>query len=306
MKPYDGILITGASGMVGHALVDFLEKQGFYNVYKANHIDYNLKNLEETQKLFCVKPDYVFHLAARVHGIGGNSKFKADILFDNIMINTNVIECARVGVKKIVVMGSGCVYPELNTGPLKEDQIWNGPPHKSEDSYAHSKRLMLAQLAANKEQYGMNYAFAISGNLYGEYDNFDPEHGHVIPSLIAKFYEAKKDNVPVKVWGSGIAERDFSYSRDTAKALFLLMKGGDGPINIGSGFIHKIKDIVDILQNLTGIDVDWDSSKPDGQLKRFYDLSILKSLGFEPYTSLEKGIGMVWNWYCTEREKNER
>ena len=185
------ILITGGTGLVGRALVKFLASQGFKNVIAIGSRDCDLRDGNEVQKLFSkASPDYLFHLAARVHGMGGNKKYKSDILYENVLINTNVVEHARrARVKKVVAMGSGCVYPELaGQEELFEEQIWIGPPHPSEDSYAHSKRLMLAQLEAAREQYGFASAFAISGNLYGPHDNFNAEEGHVIPSLVAKFF----------------------------------------------------------------------------------------------------------------------
>jgi len=294
------IMITGANGMVGHALIKELTLLGANNLVKVTR---NLCDLSKDEKvkqlMYSEIPDYIFHLAGSVFGIGGNSKFPADILYHNTMINTNIIEYARrIGVKKIVAMGSGCVYPEINNGKdLKEDQIWLGEPHTSEGAYAHSKRLMLAQLIANKKQYNINYAYAISGNLYGEYDKFDIENGHIIPSLIRKFYEASINQMPVSIWGSGVAVRDFTYSKDTAKTLILLMEKGEGAINIGSGQVHKIKDIVDVLQELTGLNVEWDSSKPDGQLIRYYNLDKLKALGFTPSVTLQQGIELVYNWY---------
>ena len=222
----DRILITGGSGLVGKALNAILSKEGFQNIISIGSKQCDLRDANSVRNLFeRIKPDYVFHLAAKVFGIAGNQKYKSDSLYENVLINTHVVEEARrSGVKKIVAMGSGCVYPELkDQKELFEDQIWLGPPHSSEDSYAHSKRLMLAHLQAAKEQYDLSFAFAISGNLYGPYDNFNKEYGHVTPSLVAKFFEAKISNKPVNVWGSGIAVRDFSYSEDAAMALFKIM-----------------------------------------------------------------------------------
>lgn len=301
------ILITGATGMVGHALQQELFKQGCNNVIALGSLHGDLKDFCKVKSLFnMIKPKYVFHLAAKVYGIMGNAKYKADSLFDNVMINTNVIEASRLyGVDKIVAMGSGCVYPEINGGKdLREEWIWQGEPHASENSYAHAKRLMLAQLQANKEQYDMNYAFAISGNLYGEHDKFEGDNGHIIPALISKFYHAKAHKMKAIIWGSGIAIRDFSYSADTARALTLLMDKAEGPINTGSGFIHPIKDIVGILQDITGVSILWDGSKPDGQLERYYNLDKLKNLGFEPQVDLNTGLRKVYSWYV-ENAKSE-
>jgi len=296
------ILITGGSGLVGNALTNLLRINKFKNVFSVRSKDCNLINLQEVKRLMkSVKPDYVFHLAARVHGLGGNSKYKSDILFENTLINTHLIEESRkIGVKKIVAMGSGCVYPELNNEELFERDIFNGSPHSSEDSYAHSKRLMLAHLNAAREQYGLASAFVISGNLYGPHDSFNIEDGHVIPSLIAKFHRAKLNSQAVKVWGSGIAIRDFTHAIDMASALLTIMINFEGEINAGSGFRHKIKDIVDCLKKHTNVKVEWDKEKPDGQLVRFYNLDKLFSIGFNPKISLEKGVIETYEWY----EKN--
>lgn len=293
--------MTGATGLVGTALTTYLKGIGCTNVVGVGSTDCDLRDRHAVKSLMeHIRPSYIFHLAARVHGLGGNLLYKSDILVENVLINTNLVEEARLyGVKKIVAMGSGCVYPEL-TGQqeLFEDQIWIGPPHPSEDSYAHSKRLMLAHLIAANTQYGLEYAFVISGNLYGPNDSFNIEEGHVIPSLIAKFYQAKSLNKTVSVWGTGSAVRDFTFSEDVARALVCILLNVDGPVNMGSGFRHAIRDIVDVLQELTNVEVEWDSSKPDGQLLRYYNLQRLKDAGFEGSVPLARGIQKTYNWYC--------
>ena len=298
--PDSKILVTGGTGLVGHALIDELKNQGLFNIVSLGSKDCDLRDpLSVAQLMDRERPVYVFHLAARVHGLGGNTMFKSDILVDNVLINTNVIEQARrYGVKKIVAMGSGCVYPEFDDQEeLFENQIWLGPPHPSEDSYAHAKRLMLAQLNAASEQYGLSSAFVISGNLYGPQDNFNVEKGHVTPSLIAKFYDAKTKGLPVKVWGTGTAIRDFTYSSDVARALIDILRNLEGPVNLGSGQRHSIRDIVNILHLKTGVTVEWDSRKPDGQLKRYYNLERLQSTGFKANVSLEEGLILTYDWY---------
>ena len=305
----DRILITGGSGLVGTALTNLLREQGYSEIYSLGSRDCDLRSAKATADVFKdIKPNYVFHLAARVHGLGGNSIYKADILVENTLINLNVVTNCRINnIKKIVAMGSGCVYPELKEGvDLKEDQIWLGEPHGSEDSYAHSKRMMLAHLVAENKQYGLKYAFAISGNLYGPNDKFNDNEGHVTPSLIKKFFDAKNNNHPVQVWGHGIAVRDFTYSEDAARALFLIMNKAEGPINLGSGFKHSIKDIVDELVKITGVSVEWDITKPDGQKYRCYDVSKLMNLGFKPKVKLSEGIANTWNWYITHQNTIRR
>jgi GDP-L-fucose synthase len=294
------ILITGGTGLVGRALKLALAEDGFVNIISVGSKDCDLRDSGAVSQLISNStPDFVFHLAARVHGIGGNTRYKSDILFDNVLINTNVVEYSRrAGVKKIVAMGSGCVYPELKgQQELFENQVWTGPPHPSEDSYAHSKRLMLAQLDAAREQYGLSSAFVISGNLYGPHDNFNIEEGHVIPSLIAKFHAAKRSGASVNVWGSGVAIRDFSYADDTARALIAILRNIEGAVNLGSGMRHPIRDIVDTLHNLTGVPVVWDATKPDGQLVRYYNLSRLNSSGFAPRVALSDGVRSTYAWY---------
>ncbi|MGA3085907.1 MAG: GDP-L-fucose synthase [Thermodesulfobacteriota bacterium] len=299
---HERILITGGTGLVGHALLRVLADEGFGNVIAVGSRDCDLRDGYAVQKLFAdIQPAYVFHLAARVYGIGGNKKYKSDILFDNVMINSNVIEFARrSGVKKIVAMGSICVYPEFQgQQELTEEQIWIGLPHPSEDSYAHAKRLMLAQLQAAREQYGLSSAFAISANLYGPHDNFDIENGHVTPSLVAKFFKAAQSGQPVTVWGSGAAIRDFSYSDDAARALYEILLKIEGPVNLGSGFKHPVRDIVSTLQGICGesVRVEWDSSKPDGELYRSYNLDRLAAAGFQAKIKLEDGIRRTYEWY---------
>jgi GDP-L-fucose synthase len=302
------VLITGGTGLVGRALSSALANEGFNNITSVGSRDCDLRDSAAVSRFISeVAPEYVFHLAARVHGIGGNTRYKSDILVDNVLINTNVVEYSRrTGVKKIVAMGSGCVFPELKgQEELFEDQVWIGPPHSSEDSYAHSKRLMLAQLNAAKEQYGLSSAFVISGNLYGPHDDFNAEEGHVIPSLVAKFFEAAREGKPVKVWGSGVAIRDFSYCDDTAAALIAILRNLEGSVNMGSGMRHPIRDIVETLQKLTNVSVEWDSNKSDGQLVRFYNLDKLESTGFKAKVSLEEGVRRTYEWY-TENSTTAR
>ncbi len=299
------ILITGGTGLVGRALFSALSNEGFSNITSIGSRDCDLRDTAAVSRLISdVAPDYVFHLAARVHGIGGNTRYKSDILVDNVLINTNVVEYSRrAGVQKIVAMGSGCVYPELKgQEELFEDQVWIGPPHPSEDSYAHSKRLMLAQLNAAKEQYGLSSAFVISGNLYGPHDSFNTEEGHVIPSLVAKFFNAAREGKSVKVWGSGVAIRDFSYCDDTAAALIAILRNLEGPVNMGSGMRHPIRDIVETLQKLTNVSVEWDSNKPDGQLVRYYNLDKLESTGFKAKVGLVEGVQHTYKWYAENSE----
>lgn len=300
LKPTDKILITGGTGLVGSALGSRLTKAGFLNVVSLGSRDCNLLNASGVEELFAeLKPDYVFHMAARVHGLGGNAKYKSDVLVENTIMNINVIEASRKNdVKKIVAMGSGCVYPDLkNTEELFEEYVFDGSPHPSEDSYGHSKRLMLSHLEAARTQYGLNSAFVISGNMYGPGDSFNIEDGHVIPSLISKFFQARESGASVKVWGSGVAIRDFTHADDMARALEIILMSAEGHINAGSGYRHAIRDIVEILQGITGVEVEWQTDKPDGQLIRYYNLDKLQGLGFKPEIQLSDGVPATFEWF---------
>jgi len=303
MKIDDRILITGARGLVGSALADHLRQTGYVNLIEFGRDTCDLTDTAATIATFeRERPDYVFHAAARVYGIMGNLKNKALSFFDNIMINTNVVEAARrAGVKKIAAMGTGAVYPYPSPGlPLKEDMIFLGKPHPAEDSYAHAKRAMLAMLQAYEESYGMQWVYIVSCNLFGPRDKFDTEFGHVVPSLIKKFHDAKQSGGRVLVWGDGSAQRDFLYVKDAARAVQLAMNNCTGAINMGSSEVLRIRDIVSMITQVSGMQgrVDWDASKPNGQDYRAYDLSKLAATGFRPEYSILGGLEETWDWYC--------
>jgi GDP-L-fucose synthase len=242
----------------------------------------------------------LFHLAAEVYGIGGNSDFKERVFFNNTMMNTLLIEEAKkVGTEKILAMGTVAAYPDSAPEPISEANIWNGAPHASEYGYAQSKRSMLAQLETYKSAGGPDFVFAISTNLYGENDNFDTRHGHVLPSLIHKFYNAKVNGSNVTIWGDGTAARDFMHSQDAARALLVLMERGSGPVNIGSGEVTKISDVVEILTKHLGLQgrIIWDSTKPNGRKFCRLNLTRLKSLGFTCEQNMEKGVISTYRWF---------
>lgn len=307
MNQSDKILVTGAKGLVGSSLVEHLRQQGFENVIELGRADCDLVNTESCRAFFeNERPDYVFHAAARVYGIMGNMKNKALSFYDNVMINTNVVDASqRVGVKKITVMGTGAVYPYPSPGlPLKEGMIFLGEPHAAENSYAHAKRAMLAMMRAYEESYGMQWAYIVSCNLFGPRDKFDVEFGHVVPSLIKKFYDAKQSGSKVTVWGDGSAQRDFMYVKDTARVCLEIMQNISGPSNIGSGTVYRIRDIVDMIAEISGMTdrVEWDASKPNGQDYRAYDLSRINSIGFECHYAIRQGLEETWAWYVEQAE----
>ncbi|MHC2147788.1 GDP-L-fucose synthase family protein [Pseudomonas sp. 210_17 TE3656] len=305
MNKQDKILVTGARGLVGSALVEHLKSEGYVNVIEVGRQECDLVNAESTRAFFeKVRPDYVFHAAARVYGIMGNMQNKALSFYDNVMINTNVVDASqKVGVKKITVMGTGAVYPFPSPGlPLREDMIFLGVPHPAEDSYGHAKRAMLAMLRAYEESYGLEWAYVVSCNLFGPRDKFDTEFGHVVPSLIKKFYDAKQKGEKVVVWGDGSAQRDFMYVKDTARVGLAIMNDISGASNIGSGVVYKIRDIVDMITEISGMQgqVVWDSEKPNGQDYRAYDLTNIKSIGFECKYTIRQGLEETWAWYSEQ------
>lgn len=310
MKQSDKILVTGARGLVGSALVEHMRAEGWKNVIELGRDECDLTNAEDTRRFFEQhRPDYVFHAAARVYGIMGNMKNKALSFYDNVMINTNVVDAAqRVGVKKITVMGTGAVYPYPSPGlPLREDMIFMGEPHAAENSYAHAKRAMLAMLRAYEESYGLQWAYVVSCNLFGPRDKFDVEFGHVVPSLIKKFHDAKTAGTSAVVWGDGSAQRDFMYVKDTARVGLEIMKSISGPANIGSGTIFRIRDIVEMLADIAGMTdkVVWDKEKPNGQDYRAYDLSKIESIGFECHYSIRQGLQETWDWYSQQAARGQ-
>ena len=305
MNKSDKIVVTGAAGLMGSALVDHLRAEGYGNVVPLKRADCDLHDTPATFAfLERSRPDHVFHAAARVYGLGGSMKHQGASFYANCVINENVIEGSRrAGARKVTAMGTGAVYPFPSPGlPLKEDMIFLGRPHPAQAGYANAKRAMLAMLEAYQESYGLKWAYIVSGNLFGPRDRFDIELGNVVPSLIKKFYDAKKSGGTVQVWGDGSAERDFIYVKDAARAALAVMSGVDGAVNMGSGGVYSIRAVVDALSELTGMSgrIEWDRSKPNGQAYRAYDLTKLHAAGFAPKYSLRAGLEETWNWYCAE------
>lgn len=303
MKKNSRILITGGSGLLGKALVGKLESLGFETVFYPTSKDLDLLSFEKTLRAFCetYTPEYVFHLAGVVYGLGGNLQEPARIFVQNTLINTHVIEAARqAGVKKILGMGSICAYPSPFPGSsLTEDMLFFGEPHPGERAYGSSKRALLAQLEASQSS-GMDYAFAISSNLYGPNDHFNLETGHVVPSLIRKVYEAKNYNRRLVVWGDGNSTRDIMHSWDAATALILIMAHGSGRYNLASGRMLSIKNIVALLSQISGLNSlpIYDASKPKGHEFPGINIDRLLTLGFQTSFIPETGLENVYRWYA--------
>jgi GDP-L-fucose synthase len=305
MIPHDAtILITGGSGLVGIHLREYLQSQGFTGILAPPSAECDLTDRPAVRDYFKRNhPGYVFHLAGLVHGIMGHMRNQGEAYLENTLINTHVIDaCREVAVKKVVAMGSIAVYPDLEPGtPFKEDDVWKGPPHSSEYGYAQAKRGMLAQLLAYENSYGMPYAFAFSTNLFGPHDRFNTETGHVIPSLVKKFHDATQAKTTVTVWGDGSALRDFLYVKDAARGLHTIMNNVTGPINLATGTSHRICDVVNILAGYTGMQeqIVWDTSKPNGQIFRAYDVSRLRAAGFTCQYTFDRALHETYDWYAS-------
>lgn len=302
------ILVTGASGVLGQALMKALSNNDEpYTALSSKDVD--LRDRNKTMELVSsIKPRTIFHLAAKVHGLGGNSAFQGEMFTDNARININVIDAAlEAGCEKFVGISTVAIYSSDAPKPMRETSIWNGAPHNSERAYGQAKRAMLAQLEAYEAQYGMAFAYPIMTNIYGPHDRFDPVYGHVVPSLVAKFHDAARSGRHVDVWGTGRAERDFIFADDAAAALLCIARSGFGPINVATGATIPIRRVVEILSDHSGVrDVRWDSSKPDGQLERSYDVSRLDDLGFSTSTSIQDGLLRTFDWYSANFEQARR
>jgi GDP-L-fucose synthase len=253
--------------------------------------------------LYDFSPDAVIHLAAKVGGVKGNMTMMYDFYTDNIKINTNVIDsCKEFGVKKVVSLLSTCVYPDNVKYPLTEDQIHNGEPHSSNFGYAYAKRMLDVHSRAVRKQYNLNYITAVPNNIYGPNDNFDLENGHVIPAIIRKIYESKKtDKIPA-FWGSGMNLREFTYSKDIARAILHLLENYDGidPVNIGKTGDISIKEVVKIISECLGYsgEIHWDKSKPEGQYKKpSSNEKFLNMFGDFEYTDFRQGIEETCKWF---------
>lgn len=288
-------IITGGTGLVGSA---------FINGTKLSSKHYNLISEVQTRKMFMDhKPEIVVHTAATVGGVGANMNYPANFFYNNIMMNTNVINEAHIfGVKKLVCFLSTCVFPDNVEYPLDETKIHKGEPHFSNAPYAYAKRMADIQIQAYNKQYGTNYFCVIPTNIYGPNDNFDLENGHVIPMLIHKCYLAKKNNTPFEVWGSGKPLREFVYSQDVANIIDLLLEKYDGtePVIISNPKEYTIKDVVDLIVKYMEFEgeVVWLSDKPDGQFRKpSSNQKLLSIIGDYNFTPLEEGLKTTIEWF---------
>jgi len=286
--------------MIGCALKEVIPNATFVDSKM-----YDLRNQLDANYLFLnEKPDQVIHLAAKVGGVKANSENLGSFYYDNVMINTNVLEAARkYKVKKVLSFLSTCVYPDEVIYPLTEKQIHNGPPHQSNYAYAYAKRMLDIQSQAYREQYGCNFITVVPNNLFGEYDNFDLENSHLIPAIIRKIYEAKEKNKDVVLWGDGKALREFTYSKDLAKIVLSLLSKYDErePINVGNTKEYSVREVAETITKIMKYDgkIIWDISKPKGQYKKPSDNSKLLQLGWKTndYIPFKNALKNTCKWF---------
>jgi GDP-L-fucose synthase len=296
------ILITGAQGMVGTAIVRTLRDQGYQNLLLPTRSDLELLSPEATQLYFAEhKPEYVMHIAAVVFGLAGNMRNQMASLSQNTLINQNVlVNCAAQRVKKVFFAGTVASYPfPYKSLPLIEDQLFEGQPHGGEFGYASAKRHAAAYLEVMHSDLGIPFTYGLFTNMYGPNDRFDIENSHVIPSLIRKLHDAKRSGTAFRVWGDGTAKRDFMHVQDAAAAAVLSFLRYDGFINISSGRTASMRDVVNGLLKVAPFDgkVEWDTSAPSGIPERSVSNRKLQELGFKPTYELEAGLVDAYNWY---------
>ena len=304
------VLVAGANGMVGSAIVRNLKSKGYTNIIKGTRDDVDFTNQDETERYFCSEePEYVFLAAAKVGGIMANRNYKAEFLTENLQIQTNIIQQSyNFGVKKLLFLGSSCIYPKMATQPITEDQLLTGPLEPTNDAYAIAKIAGIKMCQAYKEQYGFNAISLMPTNLYGPNDNFDLETSHVFPALIRKFHEAKESNSPyVECWGDGSAMREFLHVDDLAEACYRCMISYDSSeiINIGTGQDLTIKDITELISIIIGYkgEIKWDTSKPNGTPKKVLNVDKIKTLGWSPKIGVRQGIYNTYEWYKENARK---
>ena len=296
------VFVAGHKGLVGSAIIRNLKDKHYENVYWIGREICDLRDRSQVDHYFeQAKPEYVFLAAAKVGGIHANNEYPADFIHDNLMIQTNVIDAAyRNGVKKLVFLGSSCIYPKMATQPITEDALMTGPLEPTNDAYATAKIAGIRMCRAYRQQYGFNAISLMPTNLYGPNDNFDLLNSHVLPAMIRKFHEADDK---VTLWGDGSAMREFLHVDDLAEACYTCMEKYDEPepINVGTGEDVTIKELAETVSDIVGNKIIWwDTSKPNGTPRKVLNVNKLKSLGWEPKISLRDGIQSTYEWYKSQ------
>jgi GDP-L-fucose synthase len=296
------IYIAGHRGMVGSAIERKLRKEGFNNLVVQTSKELDLRSQQAVEEFFKTnKPEYVFLAAAKVGGIHANNVYRAEFLYDNLMIEANIIHASyKHNVKKLLFLGSSCIYPKLAPQPLKEEYLLSGELESTNEPYAIAKIAGIKLCETYRHQYGCNFISGMPTNLYGPNDNYDLNNSHVLPALLRKFHTAKVENLPsVQVWGTGSPMREFLHVDDLAEACLFLMQNYNEPgfVNIGVGSDVSIKELVSIIKNVVGYqgDVQFDTSKPDGTPRKLMDVSRIHQLGWKHTIGLKEGIERVYS-----------
>ena len=308
MNPDSSIFIAGHRGLVGSAIVRRLRAAGFRNLVLRDRSELNLTRQAAVEDFFAdARPEYVFFAAAKVGGILANDSFPAEFLQDNLVIQTNIIDAAyRNGTRKLLFLGSSCIYPKHAPQPMPEDCLLTGPLEPTNEWYAIAKIAGLKMCQAYRRQYGFNAISAMPTNLYGPGDNFSLRSSHVLPALLRKVHEAKEAGAAeVEVWGTGKPRREFLHVDDLADACFFLMQNydGDGWVNVGWGRDETIGELADTIRRVVGFsgDLRFDTSKPDGTPRKLLDTTRLAALGWSPKIGLEAGIRSTYEWFLNNR-----
>lgn len=304
------IYVAGHRGLVGSSILRALDRAGYKNVVYRTHQELNLTDFQAVKNFFeQEKPEYVFLAAAKVGGIWANKTHKAEFIYENLQIQNSVIKNSYDnGVKKLLFLGSSCIYPRMCPQPIKEEYLLSGYLEETNDAYAIAKISGLMMCRAFRQQYGVDYISAMPTNLYGYNDNFDLETSHVLPALMRKVHEAKENNAPeVTIWGTGSVLREFLFVDDLADALVFLMNeySGEEHVNVGTGTDVSIKELAQLICKVIGYNgkLVFDTSKPDGTPKKLLNVSKINSLGWKAATELEDGIRKTYEWYLKEYKK---
>lgn len=307
MEKTSRIYVAGHRGMVGSAIARKLQREGFANIITKTSSELDLRSQDAVNAFFAAeKPEYVFLAAAKVGGIMANNTYRADFLYDNLMIEANIIHAAYLHkVTKLLFLGSSCIYPKMAPQPLKEEYLLSGLLEPTNEPYAIAKIAGIKLCEAYRDQYGCNFISAMPTNLYGPGDNYHLQNSHVLPALIRKFHEAKENNSAyVEIWGTGAPLREFMYADDVADACFFLMKNYNEKlfVNVGTGEEITIKELATMIKNTVGFEgeVRFDTSKPDGTPRKLMDSSRLHSFGWKHATSLNEGIEKAYTSFLKE------
>ena len=310
MKKTDKIYVAGHRGMVGSAIVRRLQSEGFENLMLRTSKELDLRNQAAVADFFAAeRPDYVFLAAAKVGGIMANNIYRADFLYENLQIQNNVIHNSYLtGVKKLMFLGSSCIYPKLAPQPLQEESLLTGTLEETNEPYAIAKIAGIKMCESYRRQYGCNFISVMPTNLYGPNDNYDLQNSHVLPAMIRKFHEAKIEDKPfVELWGTGAPLREFLHADDLADACVFLMKNyNEEPfLNIGSGTDLSIKALAELIQHIVGYEGDlrWNTDKPDGTPRKLMDVSKLHNMGWKHRYDLEDGIKMAYQDFLSKVEE---